>query len=149
MTEPIATYTESLLEITADSLRGGFFVDWPNPPSPETHLAILRGSSHAILALDHGTGMVVGFITAISDGVLMAYIPLLEVLPAWQGRGIGSALVEKMLARLQRLYGVDLLCDVEMQSFYARFGMTPTSGMLLRRYALQTGADAARLEHDE
>ena len=39
------------------------------------------------------SGQVVGFITAISDGVLSAYIPLLEVLPGWRSQGIGGELV--------------------------------------------------------
>ena len=74
------TYTNSLANLTADHLRGGFFVGWPHPPSPETHLRVLRGSAYVVLALDGE--QVVGYITAITDGVLAAYIPHLEVLPA-------------------------------------------------------------------
>ena len=80
-------------------------------------------------------------INALSDGVLMAYIPLLEVLPEYQGQGIGRTLVERMLARLGNLYAVDLLCDPELQPFYAQAGMRPATGMLLRNYARQAGAD--------
>ena len=36
-------------------------------------------------------GRVVGFVTAISDGVLSAYIPLLEVLPEYQGAGSAAS----------------------------------------------------------
>ena len=32
-------YTTSLGSITTKQLKG-FFVDWPNPPSPETHLRL-------------------------------------------------------------------------------------------------------------
>ncbi len=113
------------------------------PPSPETHLRILHGSDAVGLAIDDTTQQVVGFITAISDGVLSAYIPLLEVLPAYQGQGIGQLLVERMLARLADLYAVDLLCDVDMQSYYARFDMRPATGMKVRNYARQSGAEAA------
>jgi ribosomal protein S18 acetylase RimI-like enzyme len=132
-------YTDSLDGITPERLRG-FFVGWPNPPSPATHRRILAGSAHVILALDGVVGPVVGFITAISDGVLTAYIPLLEVLPAYQGRGIGSELVRRLLERLEGLYAVDLLCDPDVQPFYARLGLRPASGMLLRRYERQAGA---------
>jgi len=72
------TYTDSLDHITPDKLQG-FFVGWPNPPNPETHLRILQGSAHFILAIDDQTNQVIGFITAISDGVSAAYIPHLEV----------------------------------------------------------------------
>jgi ribosomal protein S18 acetylase RimI-like enzyme len=133
------TYTDSLAGITPDRLRGGFFAGWPNPPSPETHLRLLTCSAHVELAMDDATGDVVGFITAISDGVLSAYIPLLEVLPAYQGRGIGSTLVRRMLERLRHLYMVDLLCDPDLQGFYARLGMRPATGMLVRNYDRQAG----------
>lgn len=110
---------------------------WPNPPSPQTHLRILQGSSHVVLAIEGED--VVGFINAISDGILSAYIPLLEVLPSHQGKGIGSELVRRMLKRLEGFYMVDLLCDPELESFYTRLGMHQTSGMMLRNYERQSG----------
>ena len=131
-------YTHSTETITVDNLNG-FFVDWPNPPSPETHLALLINSAEIVLAVDNETRAVVGFITAISDKILTAYIPLLEVLPAYQGQGVGKELTRRMLARLSKLYMVDLLCDPELQSFYTQFGMKPASGMLLRNYEHQSG----------
>jgi ribosomal protein S18 acetylase RimI-like enzyme len=131
-------YLTSADIITADQLHG-FFVGWPNPPSSETHLAILRRSDAVVLAVDEETGQVVGFINALSDGVLNAFIPLLEVLPAYQGRGIGSELARRMLAQLDDLYAVDLLCDADVQPFYARLGMQPAQGMMLRRYDRQSG----------
>ena len=93
------TYQSDLQGITPERMEG-FFVGWPNPPAPITLLRILQGSAHVELALDDLTGQVVGFINAISDGVLVAYVPLLEVLPAYQGQGIGATLVNRMLARL-------------------------------------------------
>jgi ribosomal protein S18 acetylase RimI-like enzyme len=100
----------------------GFFVGWPSPPPPERHLEVLRGSSHVVLARDGER--VVGFVTAISDGVLSAYIPLLEVLPDYQGRGIGAELVRRLLARLDGPYMVDLCCDEEVVGFYERLGLS-------------------------
>jgi len=134
-------YIDSLDGVTADHLRGGFFVGWPNPPLPETHLRMLRGSSHIVLAINAETGMAVGFVTAVSDGVLAAYIPLLEVVPDHQQRGIGSELMRRMLAQLRNLYMVDLLCDLDLQPYYERFEMRPSTGMLLRNYDRQSGED--------
>ena len=133
------TYTDLLDGITAEKLNG-FFVGWPNPPKPDAHLRILQGSSHVVLALDDQTGQVVGFMTALTDGVSAAYIPHLEVLPAYQKQGIGSALVTRMLARLRHLYMIDLMCDPDLQPFYERFGMRPYTGMLVRNYDRQSGA---------
>lgn len=131
-------YLTSTDTITVDQLHG-FFVGWPNPPSPETHLAILLRSDAVVLAVDEETEHVVGFINALSDGVLNAFIPLLEVLPEHQGRGIGSELVRRMLAQLSDLYAIDLLCDADVQPFYAYLGMQPAQGMMLRRYERQGG----------
>ena len=132
-------YTDTIDGVGAPDLQG-FFVGWPNPPAPETHLRILAGSAAVVLARDAATGAVVGFITAISDGVSCAYIPHLEVLPAYQGRGIGSELVRRMLDRLRHLYMIDLICDPDVQPFYARLGMRPFTGMIFRNYDRQSGA---------
>lgn len=129
-------YTDSLTDVMADHLAGGFFVGWPHPPSPANHLRILQGSDAVVLARNED-GMVIGFITAISDGVSSAYIPHLEVLPSYQGQGIGSELVRRLLAKLQHLYGIDLLCDPDVQPFYARLGMRSATGMLIRNYDRQ------------
>ncbi len=139
MSLTLITYTGSLDRITADQLKG-FFVGWPNPPTPEIHLRILQGSTHIILAIDDQTGQVAGFINAISDGVLNAFIPLLEVLPTYQKQGIGAELVRQMLDKLHHLYAIDLLCDADLQPFYERFGMRPYTAMLLRNYDRQSGA---------
>jgi ribosomal protein S18 acetylase RimI-like enzyme len=101
--------------ITAEMLQG-FFVDWPNPPSPETHLQMMKNSAKVVVAVDGER--VAGFITAISDGVLAAYIPLLEVLPEYKNQGIGKELVEKMLEELSDIYMIDLCCDDDMVPYY-------------------------------
>ena len=90
-----------------------FFVGWPVPPSIDRRPAILAGSFKVVLARDE-TGGLVGFATAISDGVLSAYVPLLEVLPEFQGRGIGTELMLRLLEQLQGLHMIDLMCDSEL-----------------------------------
>ncbi|HKD95869.1 MAG TPA: GNAT family N-acetyltransferase, partial [Gaiellaceae bacterium] len=113
-------YVDSADGVEARHLDG-FFVGWPQPPSPERHLELLRGSDHVVLARDGER--VVGFVTAISDGVLSAYVPLLEVVPEHQGRGIGSELMRRLLAQLENLYMVDLCCDADLEPFYRRLGL--------------------------
>ena len=135
------SYLDSIAGLAAQHLHG-FFVGWPNPPTPETHLRILAGSAAIVLARDDRTSAIVGFITAISDGVSSAYIPHLEVLPSYQGRGIGSELLRRMLERLRGLYMIDLMCDADLQPFYARFGMRPAGGMIVRNYDRQSGEPA-------
>lgn len=131
-------YIDSLDQIQADQLTGGFFVGWPNPPTPETHLKLLQGSYKVWLALDEDK--VIGFVQAISDGVLTAFIPLLEVLPEYQGQSIGKTLMEKMLDSLSHLYSIDLMCDADLQPYYARLGMRSGTGMMTRNYDNQSGS---------
>jgi predicted N-acetyltransferase YhbS len=123
------TYQAGVDGVSAADLAG-FFVGWPSPPSPDRRLDLLRGSSHVVVARDGER--VVGFVTALSDGVLMAYVPLLEVLPEYQHAGVGTALVDRVLDDLGELYGVDVCCDDDVVPFYARFGFQRVNGMVLR-----------------
>lgn len=126
-------YIDSTEAIDPSMLKG-FFEDWISAPSLEMHLEILRSSYAVVLAMDESVGKVVGFITAISDGVHSAHIPLLEVLPEYRNRSIGSELVKRMLEKLKGLYGISLMCDEGLQVFYGRFGMSPGAGMNIRNY---------------
>lgn len=126
-------YTSSLAGVRAEHLAG-FFEGWPVAPSPNRHLQILAGSSEVVLAREE-TGMVAGFVTAVTDGVLAAYIPLLEVRRDRRGQGIGTELMRRMLDRLSGLYMVDLICDPGLLPFYARLGLQPCSAAVLRNHA--------------
>ncbi|MFJ8089838.1 GNAT family N-acetyltransferase [Lysinibacillus sp. NPDC095746] len=131
-------YQNSLDGISSEMLTG-FFVDWPNPPNPQTHLKLLTNSSKIVVALDNHTNQVVGFITAISDGVLSAYIPFLEVLPEYKNKGIGKELVKQMLKELEDIYMIDLCCDDDLVPYYEKLGMLKSNGMLVRNYEMQSG----------
>ncbi len=138
MTTEMVMYFDNANGVMPEQLHG-FFVGWPNPPSLETHLRLLRQSDYVFLAKDEASGAIVGYITAIADGVLCAYISFLEVIPAFQRQGIGRKLVELMLQQLVDYYMVDLVCDAELQSFYARLGLHTAVGMSQRNYARQAG----------
>ena len=132
-------YRSNLDGITADQCEGPFFAGWPNPPSPQRHLEILSGSDHVALAIHEPDGRVIGFATAITDGGFMAFIPLVEVVAGFQGRGIGSELVRRLLDELSDYYAVDALCDPELQPFYRHLGMKPATGVMWRNYSRQSG----------
>ncbi len=134
-------YIDTTDGITPAQLEG-FFVGWPNPPTSATLLQILQGSSYRILAQtthDDGTpAAVVGYMTALSDGVSAAYIPHLEVRPDWQHQGIGEEMVRRMLANLRNIYMIDLVCDPALIPYYARFGFRPYNAMIVRNYDHQS-----------
>ena len=129
------TYQETTDGISPSDLQG-FFVGWPSRPSPRAHLEILQGSDFRIVAFSDDY-RVVGFVTPITDGVSSGYIPYLEVLPEWQGRGIGTELMRRMMAKLGTLYAIDLICDEDVKGFYERLGFSERRGMTIRNYESQ------------
>jgi ribosomal protein S18 acetylase RimI-like enzyme len=131
-------YKASIDNITTEMLEG-FFVGWINPPNPEIHLKLLKNSDKFVIAIDDRTNKVVGFVTAISDGVLSAYIPFLEVLPEYQNKGIGKELVYRILKELEDIYMIDLICDKNLQPYYEDFGMIKSTGMIIRNHKKQSG----------
>jgi ribosomal protein S18 acetylase RimI-like enzyme len=114
-------------------LEGGFFEGWTAPPTVSQHRDLLAASTHCILAIDGR--QVVGFVNALSDGVLSAYIPLLEVLPHYRGAGIGTELVRRLLGEIGPLYMIDVMCDGDMLSFYERFGFRASTGGVIRNFS--------------
>ncbi len=126
-------YTDSIENITTEMLAG-FFEGWKKPHTTENHLKILKNSDHIVLAIDKEKNKVAGFITALTDNIQSAFIPLLEVLPDYRRQGIGSELVSGMLKKLKRIPAIDLTCDPDVQKFYSKFGMQPSTGMIIRNY---------------
>ena len=135
-------YTDDLAAIREDMLHG-FFAGWPRRPSARQHLAVLRGSYRSVVAIDDADERVVGFVNMLSDGVLTAFIPWLEVLSGYQGQGIGSELMRRILQGTQRFYSVDLVCDEALVPYYARFSMRSASSALLRHPAALEGCPPA------
>lgn len=131
------TYKQYSAAMESVEIADGFFGGWPNPPSKSVHRKILLGSYLSVVAIDNER--IVGFINVVSDGVLSAYIPLLEVVEAYQGQGIGSRLVEEALAATKDLYMIDVACDDDVVPFYERFNMIRGNAMSLRNYERQSG----------
>ncbi|MHA6765261.1 GNAT family N-acetyltransferase [Streptacidiphilus sp. PAMC 29251] len=126
-------YSTDLTGLSESDLDG-FFVGWPSPPTRTQHLAALRGSYRAVVARESASGRVVGFVNMISDGVLTAFIPWLEVLPEHHGQGIGSELMRQVLSDTEHLYSIDLTCDEPLRPYYERLGMRAVTGMAVRHW---------------
>lgn len=92
-----------------------------------------------MVAIDDADDRVVGFVNMLSDGVLTAFIPWLEVLPGYQGQGIGGELMRRILDGTDRFYTVDLVCHALLVPYYERFGMRGASRALLRHPAALEG----------
>lgn len=123
--------------LTEDQLTGDFFEGWLDPPPPEALLRVLQSSDHVVVAIRNDK--VIGFVTALSDDVLSAFITLLEVVPEEQDKGIGHSLINQILDEIGQIYMVDLVCDANLSRFYAELGFAATTGMSRRDYAVQSG----------
>lgn len=94
---------------------------------------------HHLCAYDDET--LVGYATAVTNGVTDAYIQDVIVRPACQHHGIGTRLMEQLLSQLQAegIYMVSVIYGEEaLRPFYERFGFTT---MLCGQQELRPGRD--------
>ncbi len=123
-------------------IADGFFEGWPNCPDKATHRKILENSYKSIVAI--ANQQIIGFINIVSDGVLCAYFPLLEVIPAYHKQGIGKKLVTMALAETKDLYMIDLSCDDDVVAFYKKLSFHQSNSMFIRNYQQQAGKKEER-----
>ncbi|MBQ8623094.1 MAG: GNAT family N-acetyltransferase [Oscillospiraceae bacterium] len=66
----------------------------------------------------------VGYIDCVSNGVTDAYIQDLMVHPDYQGKGIGTDLMNKMIGYLKekRIYMISVVFEERLKPFYEKFG---------------------------
>jgi GNAT superfamily N-acetyltransferase len=99
-------------------------VGWASDDRPDRAAKALAGARFGVVAVAGGhpvgSGMVLG------DGATFAYLKDIAVRPEWQGRGIGTRIVEALLAILRRSEPrgmlVTLFTGQHLAEFYERFG---------------------------
>ena len=66
----------------------------------------------------------IGYVDCVSNGVTDAYIQDLMVHPNYQGKGIGTNLMNKMITYLKEkhIYMVTVVFEESLKSFYSKFG---------------------------
>jgi ribosomal protein S18 acetylase RimI-like enzyme len=91
---------------------------------PERSAQVLSGARFGVVAVagDRAVGM--GMI--LGDGATFAYVKDIVVLPEWQGRGIGTRIVDALLAIIRRSRPAGMLVTLftgqHHAKFYERFG---------------------------
>jgi len=93
---------------------------WSSAEKPELLLKALV-ASHSLVTAWSGSRLV-GLGNAISDGHLVVYYPHLLVDPEYQGRGIGTELMRRLLARYEGFHQHVLLADGRAVEFYMKCG---------------------------
>ncbi len=93
---------------------------WSSAEKPELLHRALRASHSLITACDGSK--LVGLGNAISDGHLVVYYPHLLVLPEYQGRGIGTRLMQMLMARYNGFHQHMLVADGRAIDFYRKCG---------------------------
>src|SRR5258705_9477542 len=91
--------------------------EWSSAEKPELLHRALLASHSLVTAWDDSK--LVGLGNAISDGHLVVYYPHLLVLPEYQGRGIGTCLMQILMVRYD---GFHLVADGRAIEFYRKCG---------------------------
>lgn len=100
-------------------------VGWTNYTQRPQVLA--QAYAHSLLTLGaYEDGGLVGILRAVGDGASIVFVQDLLVLPAYQRRGIGTALVNALFARYSDVYQIELLTDntEKTLAFYQSLGFT-------------------------
>ena len=95
---------------------------WSSASRPQKLFAALR-ASHTVVNARVGERLV-GIGNAISDGFLVVYYPHLLVHPEFAGRGIGSAIMRRLMETYQGFHQQMLTADAAAIGFYEAMGFT-------------------------
>lgn len=113
-------------------MLAGFFRGWSAPPTPEILTKLLNGSYLVLTA--HDGDELAGFLTAVSDGAMHAFVTLLEVRESHKGRGIGSELLKLAKEHYYGFYDIALTTDPDTGPFYEKNGFSKIFAMHLRDF---------------
>jgi len=114
-------------EIVALYRAGGW---WKDEYDPAEIPWLIRGSFAFAVAVEEKSGRAVGMGRAISDGVSDAYIQDLVMLPAYQKRGLGKALLSLLLRQCRDtgITWIALVAEPGSEPFYQSLGFTRMEG---------------------
>lgn len=101
----------------------------------------LTSAWRVVGAYHRATGRMVGFARAVSDGVALAYLADLFVLPEARGHGLGKDLVRVMIEEGPGAGFRWLLHTADAHDLYRRFGFTEPDRTCLERPSTLAAAD--------
>ncbi|ALG86688.1 GNAT family N-acetyltransferase [Gordonia phthalatica] len=93
----------------------------------------IDGSWRVVGAIDTATGDLVAFARAISDGVTVAYLADVFVVPSARGHSLGKKLVDEMIERGPGVHFRWLLHTDDAHGLYRQFGFVDPDETVLER----------------
>ena len=108
---------------------------WARWRSREAVARQVRSAWRVVGAYETASGRMVGFARAFSDGVALAYLADVYVLPEFRGRGAGAALVGMMIEAGPGAAFRWMLHTADAHGLYRKFGFRPPDGAYLERPA--------------
>lgn len=110
--------------------------DWLEEAWDDAHLQAIVEHSFAFVAAELPDGSWIGMGRLISDGVSDAYLQDIVVLPAWEGKGVGSAIVRELLGicASHGITWIGTISEPQTEYFYRKFGFSKMNRYTPMRY---------------
>ena len=109
-------------------------VGWDGSADDAKTAAALAGALHAVVAEDTASGMVIGCALLLGDRVGFYYVKDVMVHRDWQGKRVGTALMQELTGWLEKNVThqalVGLFTRDTLEPFYKQFGFTQSFAML-------------------
>ena len=99
---------------------------------------LARAFSQSMLTLAARDGeKLIGLLRAVGDGETIVFIQDLLIAPAYQRKGVGSALLRELLSRYSQVRQIQLTADQDpaLAAFYQSLGLRPLSDLGCTAYA--------------
>jgi GNAT superfamily N-acetyltransferase len=101
---------------------------WRQHLYPERVARAMAASTRVVTAW--AGDRLVGMARIVSDGEFCVYLPEILLCPEYQGQGLGTELMKRVLAGYEHVQTVALLADAGNDAFYERFGFQTVDGRL-------------------
>lgn len=110
--------------------------DWWEDDWDDDHLRRIVALSFSFVVAESPDGSWIGMGRLISDGVSDAYLQDIVVLPEWEGRGVGSAIVQTLLKICGEngITWIGTIAEPQTEYFYRKFGFAKMNGYTPMRY---------------
>jgi GNAT superfamily N-acetyltransferase len=106
----------------------------------------IAASWRVVGAYEPGSGRMVGFARAVSDGVVLAYLADVFVVAGARGRGVGTGLVRAMIDDGPGAGFRWMLHTLDAHALYERFGFRPPDATYLERPGVRQPSPPARAQ---